>query len=67
MTDGGKFGGKRRRKNRITIIVTVILSNFRKTRIESNRIVSYNIFFKNLKKKKHRIKLSNLYQIIIKN
>ena len=61
---------------------TVILSNFRKTRIESNRIESnriesyriesnriesYRIFFKNLAKKKQRIKLSNLFQIKIKN
>ncbi len=36
----------------------MILSNFRKT-----RIVSYRIFFKNLEKKKQRIKLSNLLQI----
>jgi hypothetical protein len=46
---------------------TVILSNFRKTRIVSYRIVSYRIFFKNLEKKKQRIKLSNLFQIKIKN
>jgi hypothetical protein len=38
--------------------VTVIRSNFLKT-----RIVSYRIFFKNLEKKKQRIKLSNLFQI----
>ncbi len=41
----------------------MILSNFRKTRIESYRIV----FFKNLGRKKQRIKLSNLFQIKIKN
>ncbi len=33
----------------------------------SYRIVSYSIFFKNLKKKKHRIKQSNLYHIKIKD
>ncbi len=36
----------------------MILSNFLKT-----RIVSYRIFFKNLEKKKQRIKLPNLFQI----
>jgi hypothetical protein len=41
-------------------ISTVILSNFRKTRSVSDRI-----FFKNLEKKKQRIKLSNLFQIKI--
>ncbi len=45
---------------------TVILSNFRKTRTK-DRIVSYRIFFKNLEKKKQRIKLSNLFQTEIKN
>jgi hypothetical protein len=59
-------------KTYIILILTVILSNFRKTRIVSNRIGSDRIqsnliFFKNLEKKKHRIKLSNLYHIKIKN
>jgi hypothetical protein len=39
----------------------VIPSNFRKTRTK-DRTVSYRTFFKNLEKKKQRIKLSNLFQ-----
>ena len=39
----------------------MIISSFRKT-----RSVSYRIFFKNLEKKKQRIKLSNLFQKKIK-
>ena len=42
----------------------MILSNFRQTRTK-DRIVSY--IFKNLEKKKQRIKLSNLFEIKIKN
>ena len=40
-----------------SISITVILSNFRKT-----RIVSYRIFFKNLEKKKQRIKQTRIYK-----
>jgi hypothetical protein len=43
----------------------MILSNFRRTRTK-DRIESYRIFFRNLGKKKQRIKLSNLFQIKIK-
>jgi hypothetical protein len=56
---------------------TVILSNFRKTRtkdrielyrIESYRIESYRIVYSlKIPKKKQRIKLSNIFQIKIKN
>ncbi len=40
---------------------------FQKTSTKSDRIESYRIFFKNLEKKKQRIKLSNLFQLKIIN
>jgi hypothetical protein len=51
----------------LILIYTVILSNFRKTRTK-DRIVSYRIIYSlKIPKKKQRIKLSNLFQIKIKN